>query len=75
MKTGKRISEMAIYTPIEPVDILAARLGVHNDKIIKLDANENPYGSSPKVREVMEKLDSLHIYPDPEKPGAESLPV
>ncbi len=66
MKTGKRISEMAIYTPIEPVDILAARLGVHNDKIIKLDANENPYGSSPKVREVMGKLDSLHIYPDPE---------
>jgi histidinol-phosphate aminotransferase len=66
MKAGKRITEMAAYSPILPVDILAARLGVAANKIIKLDANENPYGPSPLVREALNTLDLLHIYPDPE---------
>jgi histidinol-phosphate aminotransferase len=66
MKAGKRITEMAAYTPIEPVDILASRLGMPVSKIIKLDANENPYGPSPLVREALANLDFVHIYPDPE---------
>eukprot|EP00741_Cyanophora_paradoxa_P010412 tig00000037_g10069.t1 len=36
------------------------------EEIIKLDANENPYGPSPKVREVLAAAPYLHIYPDPE---------
>ncbi len=75
MKTGKRIGEMAAYTPIEPVDILAARLGVPGDRIIKLDANENPYGPSPLVREALANLDMVHIYPDPESRSLRSLLV
>jgi histidinol-phosphate aminotransferase len=32
--------------------------------VIKLDANENPYGCSPKVMEALSKYDSFNIYPD-----------
>jgi histidinol-phosphate aminotransferase len=32
--------------------------------IIKLDANENPYGCSPKVMEALSKYSSFNIYPD-----------
>jgi histidinol-phosphate aminotransferase len=32
--------------------------------VIKLDANENPYGCSPRVMEALSKYDSFNIYPD-----------
>ncbi len=67
MKTiGSRINTMQAYSPIEPVEILAARLGIPGDRIVKLDANENPYGPSPLVRTALTELDIVHIYPDPE---------
>ncbi len=37
------------------------------DRIVKLDANENPYGPSPKVAEALAKAQTHHIYPDPEQ--------
>lgn len=33
---------------------------------IRLDANENPYGPPPEVREALAKMAFPHIYPDPE---------
>ncbi len=66
MKAGNRIESMQAYTPIEPVEILASRLGIPNERVIKLDANENIYGPSPLVREALAGLDVIHIYPDPE---------
>jgi histidinol-phosphate aminotransferase len=60
------IATMEPYTPIFPFDVLAARLGRTPDDIIKLDANENPYGPSPKVRQALADLQYAHIYPDPQ---------
>jgi histidinol-phosphate aminotransferase len=60
------ITTMEPYTPIYPFDVLAARLGRKPAEIIKLDANENPYGPSPKVREALADLQYAHIYPDPQ---------
>jgi histidinol-phosphate aminotransferase len=60
------ITTMEPYTPIYPFDILAARLGRKPAEIIKLDANENPYGTSPKVQEALANLQYAHIYPDPQ---------
>lgn len=57
---------MQPYTPIVPFEVLSARLGRAPHEIIKLDANENPYGPSPRVREALAKLEYAHIYPDPE---------
>ena len=60
------IATMEPYTPIYPFEVLAARLGRKPEEIIKLDANENPYGPSPKVREALANLQYAHIYPDPQ---------
>ncbi len=54
------------YTPILPFDVLSTQLGRHPDDIIKIDANENPYGPSPLVAEILAEAPYLHIYPDPE---------
>ena len=34
--------------------------------IVKLNANENPYGPPPRVREVIAAFDAAQIYPDPD---------
>lgn len=60
------VLNMEPYTPIFPFDVLAQRLGRRIDEIVKLDANENPYGSSPRTRAALANLDYAHIYPDPE---------
>jgi histidinol-phosphate aminotransferase len=60
------IAEMEPYQPIYPFDVVAGRLGRDPEHIIKLDANENPYGPSPGVRAVLAELPYIHVYPDPE---------
>lgn len=60
------IATMNPYTPVFPFDVLAARLGRAPDDLIKLDANENPYGPPPSVQEALADLRYVHIYPDPE---------
>jgi histidinol-phosphate aminotransferase len=57
---------MEPYTPILPFDVLSAQLGRPPEEIVKLDANENPYGPSPGVREALASMPYPHIYPDPE---------
>jgi histidinol-phosphate aminotransferase len=66
MKTAARFEDFPPYTPIEPFEVLSARLGRPVDQIIKLDANENPYGASPRVAAALADLAYTHIYPDPE---------
>ena len=66
MKIRAHLESLPPYTPIEPFEVLSVRLGRSPDQIIKLDANENPYGPLPEVRAALGKLDFPHIYPDPE---------
>jgi histidinol-phosphate aminotransferase len=58
---------MQPYSPIVPLDVLSQRLGLPKDQIVKLDANENPYGTSPRALEALAASRELHIYPDPEQ--------
>jgi histidinol-phosphate aminotransferase len=60
------IAAMEAYTPILPFEVVSQRLGRAPSEIIKLDANENPYGPSPRVRAALANLQWPHIYPDPE---------
>ena len=60
------IAEMEAYTPIVPFEVLSERLGRSPEEIVKLDANENPYGPSPKALEAIQNGRFFHIYPDPE---------
>ena len=66
MKIRAHLESLPPYIPIEPLEVLSARIGRAPSQIVKLDANENPYGPLPVVREALGKLDFPHIYPDPE---------
>lgn len=60
------LAEMPPYHPILPFEVLSKQLGMPAEQIIKLDANENPYGPLPQVRAALAELPYTHIYPDPE---------
>lgn len=60
------ILELAPYKPILPLDVLSGQLGIPVEQIIKLDANENPYGPPQEVFDALANLEFPHIYPDPE---------
>lgn len=61
------IAGLEEYTPIQPFEVLSRRLGIPAGDIIKLDANENPYGPAPAVLEALAEYGHYHIYPDPEQ--------
>jgi histidinol-phosphate aminotransferase len=62
----RHLEALPPYTPIEPFEVISARIGRDPSQIVKLDANENPYGPLPVVREALGQLDFPHVYPDPE---------
>ncbi len=63
---SKRFEHVPAYVPIEPFEVIAERVGRAPEEIIKLDANENPYGLSPLARKALAELRWGNIYPDPE---------
>eukprot|EP00205_Picochlorum_sp_RCC944_P005288 CAMPEP_0182617602 /NCGR_PEP_ID=MMETSP1330-20130603/42497_1 /TAXON_ID=464278 /ORGANISM="Picochlorum sp., Strain RCC944" /LENGTH=379 /DNA_ID=CAMNT_0024837737 /DNA_START=297 /DNA_END=1436 /DNA_ORIENTATION=- len=60
------LKTLAPYTPIEPFEVLSTKLGRAPEDIVKLDANENPYGPPPEVLEALGSMKFPNIYPDPE---------
>jgi histidinol-phosphate aminotransferase len=66
MKIRAHLEALPPYTPIEPFEVLSTRIGREPSQIVKLDANENPYGILPAVRQALAEMDFPHIYPDPE---------
>ncbi len=61
------LADLEEYTPIQPFEVLSKRLGVPAGEIIKLDANENPYGPHAAVAEALAEYAYYHIYPDPQQ--------
>lgn len=59
------LAELAMYHPVGLPQELAERLGVPVAQIIKLDANENPFGAPPGVAQALAAFPALHRYPDP----------
>ena len=66
VRIRRDIKSMSAYTPTTSLDVFAERLGIAPRDLIKLDANENPFGPSPRVIEALAKLPNMHVYPDPE---------
>ena len=52
------------YSPSKSPDTLEGKVEVPVEDIIKLDANENPYGCSPRVRQALATYPSFSVYPD-----------
>jgi histidinol-phosphate aminotransferase len=61
------LADLEEYTPILPFEVLSRRLGIPAEQIVKLDANENPYGPVPAVLEALAEYNYYHIYPDPQQ--------
>lgn len=67
------IAEISPYSPPDDPEYLAKRLGRPVESMIKLDANENPFGASPLVQEVLGTYQTFNIYPDADQRTARSL--
>jgi histidinol-phosphate aminotransferase len=52
------------YSACKSPDVIAKKLGIDPSRVVKLDANENNYGPSPKVARALEKFNGYYIYPD-----------
>lgn len=52
------------YCAAKSPETLAKKIGIAVEKIIKLDANENPYGCSPRVNKALASYPYLSTYPD-----------
>ena len=52
------------YTAHTSPETLTGKIDIPADNIIKLDANENPYGCSPRVLQALAEYKKWSIYPD-----------
>ena len=52
------------YIAVESPNQLTDQSGIAYGDIIKLNANENPYGPSPAVQEALARYNGYQIYPD-----------
>src|SRR3954452_16031591 len=60
----RSLLDLAAFPPPPSASALAAPLGRPIESIVKLDANENPFGPSPLVQEQLSQYASHHLYPD-----------
>ncbi|PIO82171.1 histidinol-phosphate transaminase [Loigolactobacillus backii] len=60
----KAVKKLQPYIPEEPLSVLEKKVGVAN--IVRLSANENPFGTSPKVKEAVVnwQFNDARYYPD-----------
>lgn len=58
------MAKIATYHGVDPSEELARKAGIKPEDVLRLNANENPYGPLDKVSAALENL-PLHLYPDP----------
>jgi len=57
------IKNLKDYEPVESDSTLRSKYSLGNKEIIRLNANENPYGSIPEINSNLSEI-SFHNYPD-----------
>lgn len=63
MKSKETLEGLRPYIPGRPIDDVKKEYGL--TRVVKLASNENPYGFSPKVKELLvNEIESLEYYPD-----------
>jgi len=55
------------YSARKSPDTLVEKVDISADDIVKLDANENPYGCSPRVNQALAVYPYISVYPDNEQ--------
>jgi len=56
--------ELGSYSAAKAIENVSEQTDIPPEKIIKIDANENPYGCSPTVIKALSNFRNYHIYPD-----------
>lgn len=65
MKFKEHITQLPVYEAGKPIELVAREFGIKNKNIIKLASNENPLGTSKKVRKTLKKVaKNANLYPD-----------
>src|SRR5262245_19100519 len=60
-----QIATLPVYVPGRPIEEVAREHGLDAASVIKLAANENPLGPSPRALAAMElAFREVHLYPD-----------
>ncbi|MCL5947496.1 MAG: histidinol-phosphate transaminase [Chloroflexi bacterium] len=67
LRVRRAVESLQEYVPVHPLEEIGAELGIPVERLVKLDANENPYGCSAVVRDAIACCASYHLYPDPEQ--------
>lgn len=62
VKVNRELLTLKAYSPGKSSEEVKREYGL--TKIVKLASNENPYGSSPLVREAISSLENFAVYPD-----------
>jgi histidinol-phosphate aminotransferase len=58
------LNQFGTYSPCKSAEVIARKLGLSPHQIIKLDANENPYGCSLRVSRALANQANFSVYPD-----------
>ena len=60
----KELLSFGGYSAATSPETLEGKIDVATEDIIKIDANENPYGCSPRVNKALARYKQFNIYPD-----------
>ncbi|TLD89746.1 MULTISPECIES: histidinol-phosphate transaminase [Helicobacter] len=61
----KTLDSVVTYEAGKPIELVMREYGIKQEDVIKLGSNENPYGTSPKVIETLQKnAHKAFLYPD-----------
>lgn len=61
----KTLEQVVTYEAGKPIELVVREFGIKPEEIIKLGSNENPYGASPRVIEMIQKnAHKASLYPD-----------
>jgi len=64
------VLDLDAYSPSVAIESVAESLNISVDDVIKLDTNENPYGTTLRVQEALASFERYHRYPDPDQRAA-----
>jgi histidinol-phosphate aminotransferase len=65
MRFNTVLDGIQTYEAGKPIELVVREFGVAPEEVVKLASNENPLGTSPKVREAIRAhADKAHLYPD-----------
>ena len=65
MRFNPTLADIKTYEAGKPIELVVREFGIDPKDIVKLASNENPYGTSPKVLEVLrQNLEKVSLYPD-----------